>query len=167
MITVKIFFFIGLALFVAYLWYVLKKYGVPKSLSQTYYLLKPDKKSWMFQITLVVLAFLLISPWMELSPDWCRFMGAISCGAIMFVGAAAKYLRMEEKHIHTIAAGLAALASVCWSIFSYKWLWLSPVICGAAGLVVSIFDWKSKTFWFEMAAFLSAFVSLITAMFLV
>ena len=158
--------FVGIALFVAYTCYAVKKAGMPKSLSQTYYLMKAYKQGWMFQFTLVLLGFFLLPAWINLSPDWWMFLGFISCGSIIFVGAAARYLRMEEKHIHTACAWIAAASSVLWSILSYDWLWISPVVFAIAGGIFALIYRKSYYFWLEMAAFANAFVSLIVAIFI-
>ena len=167
MIATSILMFLGIVLFVGYTLYVIKKFGIPKSLSKTYYLLQPINKSWLFQATLIGTGLLLLPAWINVSPDWCMFMAFLACGSIMFVGAAARYLRMEEKHVHIICAWVAAVASIAWCCFAYKWLWIAPLVCMLAACVVSIHDKRNYTFWMEMGAFLSTFISLIISLFLV
>lgn len=168
MITTIILIILGIALFVGYTIYAVKKGGMPKSLSQTYYRLEPYKKEWFFQVTLVCLGIFLLPAWIMSSPDWCMFMGFICCLSIIFVGAFARYLRMrEDKRIHTACAWIAAIASVCWSIFAYKYLWIVPVVCIPLGGIMALIYRKSYYFWLEMGAFANAFVSLIVALFII
>lgn len=159
---------LGIALFVSYTVYAVKKGGMPKSLSQTFYRLELYKKDWMFQATLIGMGILFMPAWIMSSPDWCAFMGVLCCFSIIFVGAFARYLRMkEDKYIHTSCAWFAAAISICWSIFSYKWLWISPVACGIVFGTLALIYRKSYYFWLEMGAFTSTFISLIVSLFLV
>lgn len=168
MITAIILLILGIGTFIAYTIYAEIKGGMSKSLSQTYYRLEPFHKEWMFQAALVCTGLFLFPAWIILSPDWCAFMGVLSCLSIIFVGAFARYLRMkEDKFIHTFCAWFAAAASVCWSIFSYEWLWISPVVFGILGGIMALIFRKSYYFWLEMGAFASAFASLIAAIFLI
>ena len=158
---------LSIAWLVLYTCLTIKKLGIPKSLSATYYLLKPYKKEKLFQATLIGMGILLLPAWINLSPDWWMFLAFLSCGSIMFVGAAAKYLRMEEKHVHVICAWVAGVASIAWSCLAYKLLWIVPLVCMVAALVGAIVDKKHHTFWIEMGAFVSTFISLIVALFIV
>ena len=162
-----IFLLLDIALVGGYIWYTVKKFGVPTSLSKTYYLLQENKKGWMFQAALIGGGLLLLPVWMNLSPDWWMCLGFLACACIMLVGGAARYLRMEEKGMHTVCAWIAGAASVCWSIFAYKYLWIVPLVFAIAGIVMYFVDKKNHTFWVQMAVFASAYVSLIIALFLV
>lgn len=160
-LIISILLFLGIALFVCYLVYAIKKVGIPTSLSKTFYMLKPFKKGWMFQLTLILLGLLLIPCWIELSSIWTQFLCFLSCASIMFVGAAARYLDFTEGKVHIGATIVAASASVLWTVFAGKWFWIIPVLCLIASVFLVIRDKKNKIFYFEMAAFLSIFITLI------
>lgn len=61
-------FYIGVAIFISYLIFILKKIGIKRlpSLSHSYYEL--GKRGWMFQLTLVSMVFLIMPQLLELTP---------------------------------------------------------------------------------------------------
>lgn len=166
MIIAIILTFLSFALLATYIGWSIKKIGyIPKSLSKSYYLI-PEKKRWYFQFTLMLMGILLMPAWIIISPDLWMFLGVLTCFAIIFVGAAPKFLHWHEKNMHTISAWCAAAFSICWSILAYDYLWICPVVCGVAAGIMALIQRKSYYFWLEMGAFLSAFISVTAGIFI-
>lgn len=164
---------IALALFATYIGVAIHFFGIPESLSNTYYLYEEKHKGlgWMFTIFMEVLAFLLLSAWISTSVavgPWMSnftFLSFIAAAAIVFVAVAPKFHEDAEGKVHVIAASICAASSIawdfviCWHIWYVFFIALIPVI-------IAIFwtkTWKqAKTFWLEMMAFVPTFAVLIT-----
>lgn len=82
-------YLLSLLTLVAYIGYALKVFGLPASLSDTYYILKDKHRpSWLFQLAMVLCPMLLVPVWLELSSDSVQFLSFLACGGLMFVGTA-------------------------------------------------------------------------------
>jgi len=164
---------IALALFIIYIAIAIKLFGVPESLSNTYYLYEAKQKGlgWVFTIFMWVLALLLLPAWISTSigagpwMNYFTFLSFISAAAIAFVGTAPKFHEDSEGKVHVIAASLCAATAVlwdfviCWHIWYVFFIALVPVIVA----IIWSKTWKqAKTFWLEMMAFVPTFAVLIT-----
>lgn len=141
--------------------------GVPKSLSETFYLLKA-KKEWLrifFPIMMMLMAWLLLPAWLELSQGHnLQFMAFFAAAGIMFTGAAPAFKKHNlENWVHTASAIWAAVFALLWVIFVSKLWWLILIWLGL--VVIAAFaskTWKlAYVYWLETVAFLSTFTAII------
>lgn len=174
MLTLEI---ISFSIFVAYLIILVRYVGhIPESLSETYYLLgnksyrNEDQttfshlKASIFTAMMWVIALLLMIPLLELTPEYGKPLVFLSLGSIMFVGAAPQFHDDLEGKVHTSAAVIAAILGIAWALIFAKglfWLIGSAVSCLISSLVTGTFK-SSRTFWLEMVAFLTVYISALT-----
>ena len=159
-----------LAAFVIYLVYnavALKMFGVPKSLSMTYYLFEEKKKKLgiVFPIMMLSMAFLLLPAWLEISAlSNLQFTAFLAAGGIMFTGAAPAFQSSDlEKKVHTGSAVVAAIFATLWVIFVAKMWYI--ILIWLLSLALQAYITKtvksSYIYWFETVAFMSTFMSII------
>ena len=131
---------ISLAIFTLYVGGVWIKYGVRKSISDSYYFIKHKPlftlALWGFSIFAI---FSLPNIWMMLA-----------CAGIGFVGAAPDFRIKMQGDVHYIAAvsGIFFGAIALWSI---GYWYLTALM--AIGILILEFYAKNKTWWQEVLAF--------------
>lgn len=146
---------------------VLKLFGIPQSLSMTYYLFQ-ERKHWtriFFPITMIGMAFLLLPAWLEISiGSPFQFLAFLTASGIMFTGAAPAFLRSSmEKTVHTTGAICSIIFAWLWIILVSKLWWTIPLWLVTLGLTM----WVTKTikssyiYWLETIASMSTFTSII------
>ena len=156
--------------FVIYLVYnsvALKMFGVPKSLSMTYYLFEEKKKNLgiVFPIMMLSMAFLLLPAWLEISAlSNLQFTAFLAAGGIMFTGAAPAFQSSDlEEKVHTGSAVVAAIFATLWVIFVAKMWYL--ILIWILSLALQAYITKtvksSYIYWIETVAFMSTFMSII------
>ena len=143
-------------------------FGVPKSLSMTYYLFM-EKKKWLsvwFPTMMISMVILLMPSWLEISEgSYFQFMAFLAAGGIMFTGAAPAFKSSDlEDKVHTGSAAFAALFALLWVIVvSQLWyfiiLWL--IVCSFCAVFTKTYK-SSYIYWLETVAFLSTFSAIIS-----
>lgn len=145
----------------------LKVFGVPKSLSMTYYLFY-EKKKWMrlfFPLMMFVISALLLPSWLEISNGTnLQFMSFLTAGGIMFTGAAPAFKSSDlEEKVHTYSAAFAALFALLWVAFAAN-LWYFIIVwfifCAFCSVWTNTYK-KSYIYWLETVAFMSTYSSII------
>ena len=164
---------VSLSIFIAYNISALCIFGVPSSLSNTFYLYNEKKKNlgMLFPAMMGTMGFTLLPAWLELGEvisPWStnlNVMAFFACAAICFVGAAPAFRANKlEGTVHTVAAITAAAASLLWCLIVCWEIMYVPIL--AAGLV-ALTAWLTKTFkkgltyWLEMMAFGATFATVI------
>lgn len=147
---------ISLIIMLSYLGLVLIRFGIPKSISETYYLL--GKMGWLFQVTLFSVAFLVVPTLIDMSSEGTRFLAFLACAGLAFVGAAPLFKRKLDGKVHYISAAMCCGGLVLWQVFNA--CWVVPLICFVAIIPPMLFDGK-RMWWLEIATIVSAYVSLI------
>ena len=139
------------AVFLAYVGYIWAKYGVQKSISESYYVL-PKKQNWFF----VAFTWLFAFPAMILGNSLLMmFAGA----GIVFVGAAAAMHRFPTRAVHlTGAVGGMFLASVAMVTQFHMWFLIPAIL--VAMLIAFLLDKKSLMWWAEVAIFIAISIAL-------
>jgi hypothetical protein len=166
---------IALLVFAAYNTAVLTKFGVPASLSDSFYLWNKTKKGLGFIFTLMMftMAGCLMPGWLTLTETvstWSHNLTVlpfIAAAAIAFVGAAPAFKDCQlENKVHVGGAVCAAVFSILWiCIVCYHIAW---IILPACLILVWIAAFATKThktgatYWWEMVAFASTFITIIT-----
>jgi hypothetical protein len=108
--------FILFSLFIAYIATVIRLFGVPDSISESFYLLESKRRGlgyiftgWCFVTGIGVAALMF-----EIAAgQWWQFLGLFAGGGLCFAGAAPLF-RSSERVIHICGAGVCALASIIW-----------------------------------------------------
>ena len=166
---------VGILIFVVYNSVVIGKFGVPSSLSASFYLWNGVKKNlgYIFTGMMFAVSMLLMPAWLEITEvisSWSHnltvlpFFGA---AMIAFVGAAPAFRSCEmESKVHTISATAAAVFSLLWcAVVCYKLAWI--ILPLSLGIVwgIAFLTKTQKTasvYWWEMVAFLATFATIVT-----
>lgn len=167
MSTVLICVSIAFAIYLIYNGVALRLFGVPESLSNTFYLYNDKKKHLgiLFPIMMVSMAGLLLPAWLEISAlSSLQFTAFLAAAGIVFTGSAPAFKSNDlEKRVHTVSALVAAVFALLWVIFVSK-LWFIILIWLA---VVALIAFITKTikssyiYWLETVAFMSTFTSIL------
>ena len=132
------------AVFVAYVLFIWIKYGVQKSISESYYVL-PKKWNWLF----VAFCWLFAFPAMILGDSyWMLFAG----GGIVFVGAAAAMHTLPTRTVHLIGAIGGMILGCLAMIFQYHMWYVVPAIA-VLMLIAALLDKKHAMWWTEIIIF--------------
>ena len=111
----------AITIFIVYNSVAIAKFGIPKSLSDTFYYYQGIKKGlgYIFTAMMFSMAGLLMPGWLTISdsmPGWehnFTFLAFFAAGAIAFVGAAPAFKNIGiERKVHMIAAKSAAVFDV-------------------------------------------------------
>ncbi len=162
MITLAI---ISASILLSYIAVSISLFGVPKSLSETFYLYRYNLDcGYIFQIILGLSAALMLPCMLQASEgsDF-QFLAFFSVAALLFVAAAPKFKQDFEGKVHSYSAIIAALSSILWVILVAH----QPAILVGAILFVFILSimttriTKNYIFLLEMIAFIATYATLI------
>lgn len=164
----------ALLIFGFYNYTVIHLFGVPVSLSESFYLFQNEQKGlgYLFTAMMICMALLLMPAWLTVSDaigGWesnFTFLAFFAAGAIAFVGEAPAFRSCKlESRVHSIAAKIAAFAAIAWClVVCWRIAYIVPIAC----LISLVFALLTKTakkscvYWLEMAAFLATFATVIT-----
>lgn len=181
MVTNLILASIALLVFLTYNVVTVAKFGMPSSLSDTFYLLDNIKKNlgYIFTGMMWSMAFLLMPAWIAITdamPGWERYLTVLSflAGAgIIFVGAAPAFRNIGiENKVHMIAAKACAVFAIAWcAVVCWRIMYIIPIAIGLAWLIGWALrnhtnarrTWTCCSDWiWEMAAFIATFGTVIT-----
>lgn len=148
------------------------RFGVPAMVSDVYYQLQNctgsevvvDKNKrnygWVFTAVMVTCAILMLIPMLD-SGKGIQCLAFISCGGLMFVGAAPNYLDADAYPIHKIGALVAAAGCVGWCLSA---CWVQTAVIALIYLLLvscSYDDEVYKQVWYmaEVAGFLDVYIT--------
>ena len=156
----------AILLFVIYNTVVLMLFGVPKSLSMTFYLFKEREECLkaLFPVTIVLMCILLIPCWLEISDGspW-QFTAFLSAGSLLFVGCTPAFKSSKlENNIHDYSAYVGAFFALLWIIMVTPYWYVILIVLGIISIIaIWTKTWKtSLIYWLEMIAFISTFISI-------
>ena len=140
------------------------KFGIPESLSDSYYNLggKQGKGILLYGI-LAITAFTMLAPLVEAARIW----GFLCAASLLFVGAAPAFKKdgsgSLDPIIHIVSTIVCAACSLAVLIRINLW-WMGIITLAiAAGLAIWTKTYKKcYIFWLEMAAFYGLFAGIIT-----
>ena len=165
---------IAFLIYIIYNGIAIKQFGIPNSLSDTYYLYQA-KKPWMrflFPIMMFSIVALLMPAWLEISAfSNLQFLAFLAAGSIAFTGAAPAFKgNTMESTIHSVSAIGAAVFALLWVIFVSK-TWILIIIWLITFIAIALLTKslkQAKIYWLENVAFFSTFLSIIfTSIFIV
>lgn len=157
---------IATAIYVAYNAICLVLFGIPESLSNTYYLWKEKNgKGYLFCLMMYAVVAFMMPAWLTLSEgSTFQFLAFLAPAAIAFVGTAPRFKNDKlEGNVHSISAVIAAACSLLWvALVTPYWcvilIWLYIV----ASLLLFTSSYKTcLVYWLEQVAFLSTFTAAI------
>lgn len=164
----------ALLLFSVYNFTVIHIFGVPVTLSESFYLFQSEQKGlgYLFTAMMACMVLLLIPAWLTISDavgGWesnFTFLAFLAAGSIAFVGAAPAFRGCPlESKVHSISAKLAAFFALAWClVVCWRIAYIVPIAC-LISLVLAIVSKTAKkcfVYWLEMAAFLATFAVVIT-----
>ena len=154
-------FTISLTVFLAYIFTSILLFGVPRSLSQTYYLFERRKKGLgaMFTLFMWMTGFPLLIAWIDvLQNDW-DFLPFVAVASLMFVGTATAYRVPMTREVHLLSALLSALSSVLWSVIYGSVGHLIIIIL--LTLIIVMYNNRNRVFWLEMGAFINIYFQIL------
>ena len=164
LITISI--IVATAIYVAYNAVSLAIFGVPESLSNTYYLYKEKwNKGWLFCIMMYLVVALMMPAWITMSEGSnFQFLAFLAPASIAFVGTAPRFKDSQlESRVHTVSAIIAAVCSLAWVILVTPYWVAIPIYVVLEG-VNAFFSKTYKTclvYWLEQVAFGSTFTAAI------
>lgn len=164
LVTISI--IIATTIFIDYNAVAIAFFGIPESLSNTYYLWKErSNKGWLFPLMMYAVVVFMMPAWITMSEgsDF-QFLAFLAPSAIAFVGTAPAFKSDDlENVVHTTAAIVAAICSLAWVAVITPYWWMILVWFGFIALA-SILTSSYKTclvYWLEQVAFLSTFTAAI------
>lgn len=155
----------SLAVFIIYVGSICLMYGIPPSISESFYLLRGGYKglkkdmSSAFTIFCFFICFGIVPSWIQVTPDNYQVIPFASAAALGFVGAAPLFKTIQRK-IHFVSAILCMILAILW-IFLITDFWYVPMIYLLLLSPKIAFDRNRFMFWLEIWAFLSLFTSLL------
>ena len=157
---------VATCIYVAYNAISLALFGIPESLSNTYYLWKErSNKGWLFPLMMYAVVALMMPAWITMSEgsDF-QFLAFLAPAAIAFVGTAPAFKSDDlENVVHTTAAIVAAICSLAWVAVITPYWWMILVWFGFIALA-AILTSSYKiclVYWLEQVAFGATFTSAI------
>ena len=137
-------------------------FGLPRSISESYYLYDEKKKGlgYLFTVFMYAEAFLIIMPLISIGEgsQW-QFVGFLCPCGLAFCGTAvlSKGVTMESR-VHCVGAYTAAVMGLLWCFIFIGWQQTLVYILSIWTLVLVFANATnttkySKTFWIEIATF--------------
>lgn len=124
-----------------YLSLVVYAYGIPPSISETYYL----GSKWLFSAVLVVAASLALIPILNHTPEGYQFLGFFIVAGIFFVAASPAFKEEFEGKVHSGSAIVLGVSAIVWLALTIGVPWISIL-----GLAVALLNRANFIFWIEV-----------------
>ena len=154
-------------MFIIYNVVALLLFGVPKSLSMTYYLFKDrvETLKWLFPSMMTLLTIFLMPCWLEISDGSpFQFTVILSAAGVLFVGAAPAFKSSSlENMVHQVSAYICSAAAIAWICLVTPYWWIILIVLAVIALLAYITKTikSSYIYWLEMIAFISTFISIV------
>lgn len=141
-------------------------FGIPESLSDTYYHYKKKWNiGWVFSAMMYLVVGFMMPAWITMSEgsDF-QFLSFLAPASIAFVGLAPKFKDADlEKLVHTLSAIVAAVASMVWVVLVTPY-WAAIPVFSVIYLIKACWTktYRSgRIYWLEQIAFCSTFTAAI------
>lgn len=159
--------FASLAIILTYVGVMVKRNGIPSSISDTFYSLK--HKVW-FGFSMIGTALLLMPSLLNYTPEIYQFLAFLMCTGLCFVGVAPNFKNGLDRPIHIAGASIAGLCSQIWTTLEEPFalfMWLAWILyIGISikknwkGDLISCFVKCKPLFWAEVIAFAIVYFTL-------
>lgn len=131
-------------------------FGVPESLSATYYL--SGRFGWLFQTFMILSGMILLPVWLDISEEPYRFLVFLSCAGMVFVGVSPAFRLRLEGTVHYSAAAVCCTSAILWILLSGMYpvlVWWSLI-----GWMLYL-QYGRWCWWLEVSVIGAVFTSLI------
>lgn len=154
---------ITLCIFIGYIVYILARFGIIPSISDSYYYLEnKDKGTGLyFTVWCGLITTFTLPPSMAVCEAWWQSLLAIvMCVGLLFVSASPAFYNKKYRPYHLVGAILSAGCAVTLSlVFGY---WYIVLISAIIGSIIQFCTLKRDiTLWLEIACFTCYFTTLI------
>lgn len=150
---------ISFILFIVYVVAMILMFGIPASISDTYYLLERKRRGlgWLFTAFCWGVSLTLLPAWLDMTPAGYQFTAFLACAGLMFVGAAPQFKLSLTGPVHYVSAAVCCASAILWCILSGYWFipFNAFLIFGWVAL-----RYGKPMFWIEMAAFTSMYLTI-------
>lgn len=147
-----VFIYLVLA-FITYVTYIVKRYGIPPSLSNGWYLVKGSEK-WIFALWCASMAF----PIFYLT--YGSITGMLSGLGMLIVATSPTYKNKVIAIFHYLGAGMSMVSGHLYLIFYGQWI-VAMISLTLITLTLLFFNKnRAVTFWVEDIAFIMIFIGL-------
>lgn len=165
---------ISLVIFLTYMVGTYKYFGIPASISDTYYLLENKCKGlgWLFTAMCWGVGCTLLPALLEMTPDNQQFSAFFTCAGLLFVGSAPQFRLPLTNGVHYGSAAVCVMFSQIWVGITCWWV-LVPIWSAFIGYIVYgvlrhsdffrgyiYFKELKPMFWCEIAAFVALFIAI-------
>ena len=152
--------YISFATFIAYILWICVAFGVPESISETYYILERRRKGrgLIFTIWCWIVALLLLPYWLEISSENTQFLAFFAALGLCFVGAAPRFRSYGmERTTHFIGAVMSGACSLMLLLWAGAGIY--PLATLSAFAIPIFINRENWLFWLEMGAFTPVFLA--------
>ncbi len=159
-----IFLFLAIFLFVGYNVFTVAKFGVPNSLSATYYHLQQQYRCGLvFSTMLTLVSIISMVVALEVTAGkWYQFLAFLTTIGTVFVAFSPRFKALEHTRVHSVSAVISITSALLLMAFMGYW-WLAVVALTAFVLctVTRNTNLREKRVYItEIAVFLSIFIML-------
>lgn len=151
---------ISIITFISYISFVWIKFGIQKSISQSYYVLEKFNLQFLFTLFIWSYSIPTLILGLELTSSILMF---ISAASICFVGAAAAYKEKLTNTVHMISAAIGITFCQLSIIFDFH-MWYITLIFLLSSSIPLLLS-KNKLWWIEIFAFISIIITFILKIF--
>lgn len=166
---------ISLVIFLAYVVGTCFYFGIPASISDTYYKLEKRKKGlgWLFSAMCVSTGSFLLPALLELTPDSYQFTAFLACAGLLFVGAAPQFKLPLTGAVHYGSAAVCVVFSQFWVGLTVWWVLLPVWVGFVIYILYGVFRYSDffrgdiyfkklkPMFWAEVAAIGATYVAIL------
>lgn len=160
--------FASLAIILTYVGVMVKRNGIPSSISDTFYSLK--HKVW-FGFSMIGTALLLMPSLLNYTPEIYQFLAFLMCAGLCFVGVAPNFKKGMDRPVHIGATCVSAISSQVWIILTQPYVlllwaaWISYIVIRIRkvwnGNLYDSFVICKPLFWAEATAFAMIYIVLL------
>lgn len=148
-------------LLIVYLAVAIKLFGIPRSISDTFYLYNglAEGAGYTFTVFMFSESFLMMYPMVTLGTfEWWQFFGFLCPVGIAFCGSAPLFKDDKlTKRVHYTGAIMGALTGLIWCfLLDAKTSFITLCALGSLTLFLSVYtktEEESKVFWLEIWGF--------------
>lgn len=128
-------------------------WGIPCSISDTYY---QTVRKWLFPVCTAVSGVMALVPLLNITPETYKFVAFLIVASILFVAAAPAFKEELTQQVHYGAASVLGLSAIVWLILTTG----VPYIVITAG-IIAMLDRRHFLFWVEVGLLYNLYASLI------
>lgn len=142
-------------MFLVYNGYIIYKYGIPISLSETSYNL--GNKFWLFTTLCLITAFSIMPIWFGYGEY--NFLKFISVMGLIFTGVTPLYKKELDGKIHYTASILTCVCFLIW--LGLNGFWQTLGIGVGLFVLLTIIDYKRGVYYGEIACWLGLLIQIL------